>query len=207
MRLTSEPEARGSAATGRRRPVGLIRASERAGDDLLAFVKITAHDFRGRAVRDAEPHGHRLGLAVGADAPRATGRRAATAALTAREFVVPRLLLRREDLADARPHRVAQPLGLSLALLLGQAGAPERDHLLAHVIEDRVDLRLLLGRQVEGLHEPLSHLLAATLTASLAFATALPSAAPTGGGHHVGAFARGTEPQRGVGDLQDVGLL
>src|SRR5437016_1818416 len=83
MRLTSEPEARGSAATGRRRPVGLIRASERAGDDLLAFVEIAAHDLRGRAVRDAEPHGHRLGLAVGADDPHATGRRAATAALTA----------------------------------------------------------------------------------------------------------------------------
>src|SRR5207244_4915026 len=94
MRLTSEPEARGSAATGRRRPVGLIRASERAGDDLLAFVEIAAHDFRGRAVRDAEPHGHRLGLAVGADEPHATGRRAA-AALTAGAIRLLRLMRRR----------------------------------------------------------------------------------------------------------------
>src|SRR6266705_2550575 len=190
MRLTSEPEARGSAATGRRRPVGLIRASERAGDDLLAFVKITAHDFRGRAVGDAEPHGHRLGLAIGADDPHAAGRRAA-AALTAREFLVLRLLRRREDLADARAHRFAQPLGLGLALLLGQAGAPERDHLLAHVIEDRVDLRLLLGRQVERLHEPLSHLLAATLTASLALAATALASATAARRRHLGGLTGG----------------
>src|SRR5262249_10038080 len=125
MRLTSEPEARGSAATGRRRPVGLIRASARAGDDLLAFVEIAAHDCRGRARGDADPDGPRFGLAVGAHDPHATGRRAATAALTAGEFVVLRLLLRREDLADACPHRVAHALGPGLAFLLGEAGAPQ----------------------------------------------------------------------------------
>src|SRR5438128_6590123 len=169
MRLTSEPEARRSAATGRRRPVGLIRATESAGDDLLAFVKIAAHDFGRRTVRDAEPHGHRLGLAIGADDPHPAGRSAA-AALTAGELVVLRLLLRREDLANARPHRFPRALNLGLALLLGKPGAPQRDHLLAHVIEDRVDLRLLLGRQIERLHEPLTHLLAAARAAALAIA-------------------------------------
>src|SRR5262249_55755904 len=188
MRPTSEPQTRCPA--GRRRPIGLIRSAERASDDLLAFVKVAAHDFRRRAVRDAEPHGDPLGPAVGADDPHATSRCAA-ATLAAGKFVVLRLLLRREDLPDARPHRFSRALDLRLALLLGKPRASQRDHLLAHVVEDRVDLRLLLGRQPEHLPESLAHLLAAARTATLALAATWPS--PTAGRRHVGGFARRTE--------------
>src|SRR5215467_6959848 len=100
MRPTSESQTRRSAPTGRRRPIGLIRAAKRADDDLLAVVEVAAHDFRGRAVGDAEPYGDGLGLAIRANDPHAPSRCAA-ATLTAGEFVVLRLLLRREDLLDA----------------------------------------------------------------------------------------------------------
>src|SRR5215470_1719270 len=193
MRPTSESQTRRSAPTGRRRPIGLIRAAERAGDDLLAFVKVAAHDFRGRAVRDTEPHGYRLGLAIGANDPHATGC-CATATFAAGDFVVLRLLLRRENLTDARAHRLAHALRLGLALLLGKAGASQRDHLLTHVIEDRIDLRLLLRGEIERLHESLAHLLAAARTAGLTIGAALRAGATTRG-RHVGAFARRTKPQ------------
>src|SRR5262249_42544010 len=83
---------------------------------------VAAHHFRGGPIRDAEPHGDRLGLAVGADDPYATGRGAA-AALAPGEFVVLRLLLCRQDLPDARAHSFAYPLRLRLALLLGKPRA------------------------------------------------------------------------------------
>src|SRR5712691_10771836 len=191
MRLTSEPQARRSAATGSRRPVGLTAASQRAGEDLLTFLQLAAHHFRRRAVRDAKPHRDGLRLAIGAEDPQAA-RRGAAATLAARELVVLRLLLRREDLANARPHPFADALSLALALLLREPGAPERDHLLPHVVEDRIDLRLLVGREIERLDEPLAHLLATVGSAPAARGWA--AAGTTAAWRRVG-FAGGTEPE------------
>src|SRR5437667_12885417 len=159
MRLTSKPQARRPATTGSRRPVGLTGTSGGAGDDLLTFLQLAAHHFGRRTVRDAEPHRDGLELAVGTDDPEPARRRAPSFA--AGKLVVLRLLLRREGLANARAHSLADALAFALALLLREPGAPQRDHLLAHVVEDRIDLRLLVGGEIERLDESLAHLLRA----------------------------------------------
>src|SRR4029077_4452453 len=100
-------------------------------------------------------------------ARRAGGPAAIAAALAGAHLVVLGLLLGREHLADAHARGLADARALGLALLLG-----ERLHLLARVGEDRVELLLLRGRQVEGLGQPLLHLLAAATAAALGLALA-----------------------------------
>src|SRR5207249_1038460 len=58
-----------------------------------------------------------------------------------------------------------------------QLAAPQRDHLLAHVVEDRIDLRLLVGGEIERLDESLAHLLRAAGAATLATTTGWSAAA------------------------------
>src|SRR5437667_9534020 len=213
MRLTSKPQARRPATTGSRRPVGLTGTSGGAGDDLLTFLQLAAHHFGRRTVRDAEPHRDGLGLAVGTDDPEPARRRAAPT-FASGKLVVLRLLLRREDLANAHAHSLADALAFALALLLREPGAPQRDHLLAHVVEDRIDLRLLVGGEIERLDESLAHLLRAAGAATLATTTGWsaaarrrPAARMTARWRRVTGFAGGAEAKRGVGDLQHVGLL
>ena len=172
------------------------RGAAGADDDVLALGEVAAQDLGRRAVADAQRELDGLELVALHD-EHAAGRAAlgvapAGAATAARRFVVARLLLGREDLADAQPRGLADPLAALLALVFGSL--PQSLHLLPAVLQDRIELLLLLLRELEARDEPLADLLErgpaaapASLTATLAGAVraagraAAPPADPAAG--------------------------
>src|SRR5262249_35752016 len=139
---------RGGAPTGRARG---------ADDHILALAHVAAQHFRRRSVGEPERERDGRGLAVGADDPDAAG--GATAHLTGGggHLLVARLLLSREECADARPLGLADLLGLGPALSIRQA--LQRAQLLTPFLEDRLELPLLVLAQAEPLDQTLANLL------------------------------------------------
>src|SRR5262245_40951322 len=130
--MSAMSEAEAWAGTCRRARLGAT-----ADDDVLTRLELAGDDLGHRAVADAEPHGDRLRLAVGADHPDpAAGRTRRAARLGGAQLHVARLLLGREDrhdaLAGAGPDHLA-----AVAHLVGrQAGLAQCLELAPAVLHD-----------------------------------------------------------------------
>src|SRR5439155_18130747 len=199
------------------RPRAVRTGGREARDDLLTFLEVPAQHLGGGAVADAEREGHRLGFAVRVEDPDAPGvaataerrRVARAAAVAARELLVLRALLGREDLANLRAGGLADLRGARLALALGKV--PQRRHLLPRLGQDRVELLLLLGAEPEAGHEPLPHLTRRATGAGAVAAgrrsAARRAALTARGPRRTGVGAGGPEAQRRVRHLQHARLL
>src|SRR5262245_65651362 len=170
MSAISEPQTRPTSAGSAAWPPAAwarrtTRAADGAHDNFLAFFEVSADHLGRVAVGQAEAEGHPFGFAVGPEdehVPR-HGR-----LLARTEDIVSRLLRRREDFADAAARHLTDLLGAAAVLELTEPGLPKLGHLLPALLQDRVQLRLLLGGEVQPRHQALPNLGEGRLTATLA---------------------------------------
>src|SRR5207244_7013876 len=203
-----EPEARRALLRGLR-TAAAPAAAEEPDDHLLALVDLAAEHLGGGSVAEPESQRDRRRLAIRPDHPHAPlDAGPALAARRGGHLVVARLLGVGEDLADLDARRLTDFLGARATVGLGES--LEGPQLLAAVLQDRLELRLLILSELQLFHQAIAYLLDRGLHTTRRATARRAAARLAAARRRVGRCrldARRPEPERGVRNLQDARLL